>query len=235
MVKLKEMLPKSWSRKVAENKRTRLESALKRCANRGVEVGGVIDVGASDGRWSEVAMAYFPTADYLLVEANALHQPALERFCDANPQARFVIAAATDTTGEVAFDASDLFGGQAKPAADRSTGLVPAARLDDLADPQGSFKPPYLLKLDTHGHEVPILNGAERVVEQASLVIIETYMFQIAETSLLFHEMVSFMREKGFGVTDMSDPLWRTGDRSLWQIDFYFQPLSDPLFQRTGF
>ena len=60
-------------------------------------------------------------------------------------------------------------------------------------------------------------------------------MFQIADASLLFHEMVGLMRAKGFGVTDISDPLWRTGDRSLWQVDLYFQPLSDALFQRNSY
>lgn len=183
-------------------------------------------------------MAYFPDADYLLVEANAAHAPGLTRFCAAHPRARFVIAAASDAPGEVAFDGSDLFGGQARPAAGRSTGLVPAARLDDLigSEDAGSALPgPYLLKLDTHGHEVPILTGAGRVLAGASLVVIETYMFNIAEQSLLFHEMVGLMREKGFGVTDMSDPLWRTGDRSLWQVDFYFQPLTDPLFERNTY
>ena len=89
---------------------------------------------------------------------------------------------------------------------------------------------PFLVKLDTHGYEVPILEGAERCLDQAALVIIEVYGFRIAPEALLFHEMVDFMRQRGFGVVDMSDPLWRPGDRCFWQMDLYFQPLTSPEF-----
>jgi hypothetical protein len=40
--------------------------------------------------------------------------------------------------------------------------------------------------------------------------------------------MVAWMRERGFGVVDMSEPLWRFGDACLWQMDFFFAPLSRP-------
>jgi hypothetical protein len=34
------------------------------------------------------------------------------------------------------------------------------------------------------------------------------------------------MRERGFGVLDASEPLWRARDGCLWQLDLFFQPLS---------
>jgi hypothetical protein len=68
-------------------------------------------------------------------------------------------------------------------------------------------------------------------LRKTNLVVIETYNFRIQESSLLFHEMVAYMRELGFGVIDMSEPLWRELDRAFWQIDLFFVPLDRPEFR----
>lgn len=231
---LKKIAPPSLKRYAAEKKRTRTRAALKRLSGRNIEVGTMIDVGASDGQWSLQAMDYFPDAQYLLVEANDHHKPALEEFCASHRGVSFEIAAASNALGEVAFDGSDPFGGQANPEDATNAMTVRAVTLDSLIGEGSGRKGPYFLKLDTHGYELPILEGAQEVLKQASLVVIETYNFHIAPDALLFHEMVAHMRELGFGVTDISDPLWRPGDQCFWQIDLYFQPLiRDELQQHT--
>lgn len=230
---LKSAIPDAWRRRVHEGKRTHMRAAMKRIAERGgLDIGTVIDVGASDGRWSAQAMDYLPACDYVLVEANPHHRPALETFCATHPRTRFVMAAASDRAGTVRFAADDPFGGKAEPGEGEAALEVEAVRLDDVVSAGDG---PFAVKLDTHGYEVPILDGAERCLRDASLVIIETYGFRIAPEALLFHEMVALMRERGFGVTDMSDPLWRPGDRMFWQVDLYFQPLSRPEFARATY
>ena len=57
-----------------------MEGALKRCTNRGLKVNSVIDVGASDGRWSKSCMDFLPDSNYLLVEAQDAHRNSLEKF-----------------------------------------------------------------------------------------------------------------------------------------------------------
>jgi len=229
---LKRAIPQSLRRRVHEGKRTHMRAAMKRIAGRGLDVGTVIDVGASDGRWSAQAMEYLPGCDYVLVEANPHHRPGLEAFCATHPRSRYVMAAASDRAGTVGFNADDPFGGKAEPGEGEAALEVAAVRLDDLVTAEAG---PFVIKLDTHGYEVPILDGAERCLRDASLVIIETYGFRIAPGALLFHEMVARMREHGFGVADMSDPLWRPGDRMFWQADLYFQPLTRPEFARATY
>jgi FkbM family methyltransferase len=230
---IKRAIPDSWRRRVHEGKRTHMCAAMKRIAARGgFDIGTVIDVGASDGRWSAQAMQYLPACDYVLVEANPHHRPALEAFCADHPRSRFVMAAASDRAGTVRFDASEPFGGKAGAEVGAAGLEVEAVRLDDVVSAGDG---PFAIKLDTHGHEVPILDGAARCLGDAALVIIETYGFRIAPEALLFHEMVALMRERGFGVADMSDPLWRPGDRMFWQVDLYFQPLSRPEFSRATY
>jgi hypothetical protein len=87
------------------------DRALWRVATRDLEIGTVIDVGASDGRWSDVCAKHYPDAHYLLIEAQDPHEEALKAYVSAHPKAQYVLAAAGDACGEIYFDDSDLFTG----------------------------------------------------------------------------------------------------------------------------
>lgn len=211
------------------------DRALERQQATGTPVASVIDVGASDGRWSEVAMRFYPEPQYLLIEAQELHRKELNAFCLAHPNANFVLAAAGDRRGEIYFDDSDPFGGLAShEPTEKAKKLVPVTTIDDEVAERG-LPAPYLIKLDTHGFEVPILEGAAKTMAKASLIVIETYVFQLSPTSLTFDRMCLWMRERGFGPIDMSEPLWRPRDGSLWQIDLFFVPLTGPAFESNQF
>ena len=44
-----------------------------------LNVSTILDVGASTGSWTEKAIPYFPEAKFLCVEAQPVHEPALQR------------------------------------------------------------------------------------------------------------------------------------------------------------
>lgn len=204
--------------------------AMNRIAARGIAINTVLDVGASNGSWSLEARQCWPDAQYHLVEANVQHKPALEAVCSATPGFSYVLAAASDEPGTVFFDGSGAFGGLAMKGEnpDRpSARSVPAVTLDSEAKNKG-LAGPYLVKLDTHGFEVPILNGSKEVLAQANLVVIETYNFQLEKDSLKFWQICQFMDDLGFAVIDISEPMWRLKDSAFWQIDLLFVPKSRP-------
>jgi len=76
------------------------DRALRRVANRDLEIGTVIDIGASDGRWSGVCAKHYPDAHYLLIEAQDLHEEALKAYVSAHPKAQYVLAAAGTRAGK---------------------------------------------------------------------------------------------------------------------------------------
>lgn len=209
--------------------------ALHRVRRHFGPIGTVIDVGASDGRWALDAHRYFPSSRFFLIEAQAVHEQRLQRFCRNHSWAQFMIAAASDRAGQVWFDDSDPFGGQASGTPSRRAQTsIPAVRIDDaVRDMQ--LPGPYVIKLDTHGYEVPILEGADQTLQKAELVIIETYNFKLTDDSLRFHEMVAFMEERGFRVIDFSEPLWRKLDRAFWQFDLFFLRATHDVFSHTGY
>jgi FkbM family methyltransferase len=210
--------------------------ALGKLAARGTEIGSVIDVGASNGMWSAVCERHFPKASYLLIEAQDYHRQALGDYCEARTNAEYVLAAAGAEQGEIWFDDSSPWGGLAMTTRTESVRTrVPMTTLDNEARTR-NLPGPYLVKLDTHGFEVPILEGSlAHVLPAASILVIECYNFRIAPESLLFHEMIEWLHKKGFGVIDMCEPLWREHDHALWQMDLVFIPLSNPAFSHTTY
>lgn len=212
-----------------------MHSALERSKKRGVEVSTVIDVGASDGRWSRDCLKFFPDANYLLVEAQNGHREGLVAFKNEVPKGDFILAAAGSAAGSIFFDASDLFGGVASdaPIGDNSI-EVPVVALDEVIETRG-LEGPYLLKLDTHGFELPILEGAKNLLSNASLVIIETYNFKLTTDSLRYFEMCAYMDRLGFSPVENVDFMLRAKDGAFWQMDSFFIPSNSKVFKYNQF
>ncbi|MBR1232027.1 FkbM family methyltransferase [Bradyrhizobium sp. AUGA SZCCT0182] len=204
--------------------------ALEKIAARGLEISTVIDVGASNGMWSAVTRQSFPKASYLLIEAQKVHKPDLINYCLTNSNTDYVLAAAGDSIGQIYFDDSAPFGGVAShQPTEAARTMLPVTTIDHEVSTR-RLSGPFLIKLDTHGFEVPILQGAAETLKHANLVVIEVYNFKITDQSLLFDEMCAYMRTLGFGVIDISEPLWRQRDNAFWQLDLFFIPLTRPEF-----
>ncbi|NVL90282.1 MAG: FkbM family methyltransferase [Desulfobacterales bacterium] len=198
-------------------------STFARIRGRRIEIQTVIDVGASDGRWSKTLMLFYPYAFYFLIEANQVHESKLKRFKKKHENVDYILAAAGDTVGEVYFDASDAAGGLASHKPMNSDNMIKVAVVTvDTQVKQQNLTGPYLLKLDTHGFEVPIFEGATATLKETSIIVVEAYNFVLSEGSLRFHEMCLFLEEKGFRPLGLCNPMFRPKDGLLWQMDLIF-------------
>ena len=209
-----------------------LHGAFDRLSLRPVPVNTVIDIGASDGRWSERIYRYYPDAFYLLIDANPVYQQALEHFKQHIAKSDYVLAAAGNEEGRTHFYVGDALGGVVYEGGDGFD--VPMTSVDVQVE-QRALQPPFLVKLDTHGFEVPILEGATKTLEQTNMVILETYNFQITPTSLRFHQMCAHMENLGFRPIDVIEPMHRAHDGAFWQFDLLFIRADRPEFQTNLF
>jgi FkbM family methyltransferase len=206
------------------------DRALERTVKRGMRLGTIVDVGASNGSWSEVCMRHFPDANYLLLEAQSCHARALEDFCRRHPNAQSILAAAGNEDGSCFFDDSDPFGGLASNVSTVGCNTaLPMVRLDSAIERSG-LPGPYLLKLDTHGFELQIIQGAEQMLRNTELAVIEAYIFRLNDKALLSHELCVEMDRRGFQLIDFSEPMWREKDMALWQWDLFFVRKDNPVF-----
>lgn len=211
------------------------QAALDRILSRGLTINTVVDIGASNGMWSESVMPYFPAAKYLLIEAQDVHAGDLKNFAASHPHVDYVLKAAGEKAGTIYFDGDEPFSGQAMTERARD-GLteVPVCSIDEEVAAR-ALPGPYLLKFDVHGFELPILRGAKETLKDTALIVMECYNFEIAPESLLFHDMCRHLHDLGFRVADMSEPLWRPHDKMLWQMDIFFVRSDRPEFRHNSY
>ena len=104
---------------------------------------------------------------------------------------------------------------------------VPPSCTECLRDPPA--------QLDTHGFELQIIQGAEEMLRNTELAVIEAYIFRLNENALLSHELCAEMDKRGFQLVDFSEPMWRNKDMALWQWDLFFVKKSNPVFRSNAF
>ena len=210
----------------------RMTAGLKRLQDR-VRVETVLDVGASNGCWAKMCAKFFPEAQYVLFEPQPCHQEALTRVAFSE-NITVVPKAVGATDGTTYFEASDPFGGVLSDHPAEGNIEVPMISIDSIVDQQ-RLTPPYLLKLDTHGVEKEILEGANRTLPDCEALIIETYNYRLTKETLLFWELCGFLHERGFRPVDLVSVMRRELDRSLWQMDLFFVKDSWPGFEYNNY
>jgi FkbM family methyltransferase len=212
-----------------------LEDALHRLANHKIEIGSLIDVGASNGIWSKAFAKQFPGRRHLLVDANQVHLPKLTQVCGENPNWQFVVTAVGDRTGELYFDASDPLGGHLSATPwTKDYRSCPVTTIDHLLE-KYSLPGPFMIKLDTHGVELPILAGAAKILKQTNVIVIEAYNMVFGEPAVPFWELCRYLFDIGFRPLDVFDLLYREVDDAFWQFDLLFVRNDLPLFQDQRF
>ncbi len=217
-----------------------LPHALARLAHRPVEVGGIISLGAGAGADSVAMLRQWPNADLLLIEMDERFETDFQRLRQKTPKLRYEICAAAGEDRDGLQLKSDQFGGAiVKEGSARAADAKPVKfrRLDSLARDH-SLRGPYFLKFDTHGAELDILAGAENVLAQTSLIMMEVYNFKLRFMdfkNLTFDEMSLHLKALGFRCVDMCDPLYRPGDFSLWQMHMFFIRADHPTFVHTSY
>jgi FkbM family methyltransferase len=211
-------------------RRLDMEGAIQRLHDRKFDIKTVIDVGASNGSWSAMCMKYFKNASYLLIEANNVHKSQLDIFKQQHPNADYVLAAAGNQPGEIYFDDSDPFGGVASDKkADGKYKTVIMTSIDDEVKKRG-LKGPFMIKLDTHGFEIPIIEGSVNTIKEAEILAIETYNYELTDKSLKFYEMCIYLEKSGFRPMEIANPMLRKKDSTFWQMDIFFVRNSRPEF-----
>jgi len=206
---------------------------LERLAKRQI-INTIIDVGASDGRWSKMARLVWPNANLLMIEANIAHVPGMIKNFPYSPREKIVWGLAGQRLGceRVKFNKEDPFQG-ADPSEDGEwLPIVTIEQEISLTD----FKPPYLIKLDCHGREYDILESVGTFMPSVAAVVAEVYTVSLGPRSMSFIPLASHMRESYLLTpTDLCDPMVRPFDGRLSQIDVLFEKTTAPGMDIGGY
>lgn len=196
----------------------------------------IIDIGAAEGTWTSKALNIWTTPDYVLFEPLQEREKVLMDFKQTHKNIHLVNKAAGDSSKEIDFYVTaDLDGsGISDNGTDASVRKITVTTIDKEIDDL-KLNGPFILKLDTHGYEVPIIEGSEKTLKNTQLLIIECYGFNITPSSLLFSEMCEYLKGKGFRLVDIVDIDLRKKDRAFWQCDAFFIPASSPCFSSNTY
>ena len=217
---------------------TSLASALRRLRGNVDEIGTLVCLGSGKGDDAVSFVEHWPGARILLVDMDERFRPVWDQLAKRMPGLVGEVAALAEEDGEIAMHKTDQTGGIAlKDSVDAGAQRIRSVRLDTLIA-QHALPPPYFLKFDTHGAELPILAGAEATLRQTALVMMECYNFKLGFTggkNLTFDEMSLHLKEQGFRPADLCDPLWRPGDDLLWQLHLFFLKADHPTFASSSY
>jgi len=201
---------------------------------KGVQVTGIIDAGASNGRISRRLLGKFPEARVYGFEPNTLYTETLQQYAKEDPRFHPQFLALSDHEGTADLHITESPG---------STSLfVPGKRLQKF-DPRGvSVKSSekvevvtidqwarrngnpaiQLMKFDIQGGELQALRGAARVLQNSTLLVYTEILFNsLYNNGAIFSDIDLFLRKYGFVLHDIYKPKYDSKGLLLWGNAIY--------------
>lgn len=205
--------------------------ALRRAHSRGVSIRQVVDVGASDGKWTRECLEVFPDARYLLVEPQPVHLAALRDLQAEQPNVQVWQGALGSRSAKLDLrvhgDQSSFLASESFPTDQAQR--VEVRTLDSFLGVE-LLHPPDLIKADVQGYELEVLRGAGKCLENAKLLLLEVSYRRMYRDLPLAHEVIAHAGAAGFRISDICTYATRPSDGELMQSDILFAAEGSPLF-----
>lgn len=210
-----------------------MSSALERLKNLGIDPKCIVDVGAAKGSWTKLAIQNWPEATYELIEPLIEQKNNLSTLRSMYTNVNYYQAVAGEMPGHIPFSVSnDLDGSGVYGEGSDNIRHVQVITVDEICKEKSG---PFMIKLDTHGYEIPILKGAKEALSNTDALVIEVYGFYVSPTGKLFHELSVFLYELGFRLVDIVDIMRRPKDKAFWQADAFYLKEANPIFEENSY
>ncbi|HYG36835.1 MAG TPA: FkbM family methyltransferase [Clostridia bacterium] len=204
---------------------------LRRLCQLGLKPDHFFDVGASTGRWSVQVAKDFPEARFDLFEPLADHVPGYREKLEAallqhpcfllhkvalGPESKSTLMYIPDhPVGSTALNLGpNVAKGWERWEVDMLT-------LDQLVLGRG-MPTPQVIKIDTQGCELGILQGARQILPQVSVLFLECWLARAyGQQTPLYLEIANWLRDFGFHLWDLGG-CWRDAENVLISQDCVF-------------
>jgi FkbM family methyltransferase len=202
---------------------------------------GILDIGAFEGTFAQLARHFFAQVPILMLEAQPGKEEQLKAIARQLPDVDYrIVLLGAENRADVAFhqvnaamnsSGSSLYDEQTHYP--RDTISLPMRRLDDvLAEMPGhEFD---LLKLDVQGAEIDVLRGGLRTLTGVEAIVIELSLLEYNKGAPLIGEAMRWLGEQGFALFDVF-PLARIPAGALLQVDGVFLRRGSSLWPRAPF
>lgn len=197
----------------------------------------VYDIGAHEGRWTEMCQSIFSPTQCFLFEPQPEYQARAKARQPAGARWEIIPVAAGDAeqVRQIYVTENDTASSLLRPL----EGEVPAAwgtrpvhqrevqiaTLDELAA-KNKWPAPDLVKIDVQGYEGRVIAGGKHVLSQSQRIVVEVSLQPIYTDQSLLPEIASTLSNWGFEIDDMNEACREWAGR-LWQADLWWRRCED--------
>jgi FkbM family methyltransferase len=185
----------------------------------------ILDVGASNGRWTREILKIFPDATVFLFEPGTAYADDMRATLASYERLKLFSVAIGDKDGPVTFhmhpdpQGSTTVDWQEGNFATPTT--VPMRTIDSLIK-EGAISPPDLIKMDIQAGELAALKGAVATLQNVRALHLETWIMQGYGGKIpLLMDLMVFLRTLNFRLFDLGTQ-FRHDSGALYSIDACF-------------
>jgi FkbM family methyltransferase len=173
---------------------------------KGFEPSVIYDIGAHNGGWTQEMKKLFPMSQFILFEANAEHQPALQDLSanivllgsESREAIPFYKNTAGCTTGNSIYCEKTIYFTSQMATIE----YLPMTRLDAFVA-QKNLPIPDFMKLDVQGAELDVLIGAGDLLKSLKGCVLEASLHQYNQNAPSIEDSIIFMKMNGFCLIDI--------------------------------
>lgn len=185
-----------------------------------------IDVGANDGSWSNVLYRYTSPKKFLVIEPTPELFEQVKMKFHQDAKAKLECCAIASASGHAEFQVTEhnhnssllRAVGTHRGFGVKKTISVPTRRLDDLTS---EFPRVDLLKIDTQGTELDVLEGARQTLSKTRAVFTEANFQHQYEGGSTFSKVDAWLTQNGFELFNLTAP-HHDDHRAVWADALYF-------------
>lgn len=195
----------------------------------------ILDVGANDGRYGKLLrkggyggaiLSFEPLsaayAKLLRAAADDTAWHVAPRMAVGSTHGEIEINIAGNSTSSSLLPMKDLHKSAAPHSKYIGTEMVSICRLDEFAHPVLNHSNAILLKIDTQGYEMLVLEGAEKLLQKVVGIQIELSLIPLYDGQKLYLDVIEWLSQRGFDLWSVM-PVFVDGNSGrLLQIDGIF-------------
>ncbi len=195
--------------------------------NIGFDPKHIVDVGANHGTWTREAMKFFPDAYYTLLEPQEGMRNSVKDLLEHNEKVSFNQVGAGSEEGSFKFTIADrddscsfIYSEEEAKKMGFAQIEVPIVTLNSFLI-EKKLPSPDIIKIDAEGLDLEVLKGASEFFGSTELFLVEAAVVNDRVDNDIF-EVMSFMKEKGYKLFDITDLNRPHRHKVLWLVELVF-------------